>query len=126
VKGRCTGIERQNSLAKFFEKSSLTLYRGLKLLWSEKLYVDWCPRKEESRLALLPVGVWQLKRIRQNSVKGRYHLYLEKEEAKHVLLDCIDTRSWIMKWINGEWLNMNKEVAYRKILKSTTKERVKI
>jgi hypothetical protein len=42
-----------------------------------------------------------------------------------MLLDCRDTRNWRMKLINDKWLHMNKEAAYRKMLKSTTKEQVK-
>jgi hypothetical protein len=49
---------------------------------------------------------------------------LEEENAKHILLDCRDTRNWRMKLINDKRLNMNKEVAYRKMFKNTTKKQV--
>lgn len=44
VKDRCNNIERQNSLPKFSEKSSLTLCRELIFLWGKELYVEWCSR----------------------------------------------------------------------------------
>jgi hypothetical protein len=40
VKDRCNDTERQNILAKFLEKSSLTLYRELNFAWGKKLYIE--------------------------------------------------------------------------------------
>jgi hypothetical protein len=48
VKERCNDIERQNILAKFPEKGSLTLYRELNFSRGKKLYVECCSRKERS------------------------------------------------------------------------------
>jgi hypothetical protein len=31
--------------------------------------------------------------------------------AEHVLLDCWETRKRRVKFLNGKWLNVNKEVA---------------
>jgi HKD family nuclease len=62
-----------------------------------------------------------LKGVRQNTDEGRCSIWLE-EDAKHVLLDCRDTRNWKVKLINDKWLNMNKEVAYGKMLKYTNKD----
>jgi hypothetical protein len=45
VKERCNDIERQNMLAKFPDKCSLTLYRELKFSWGKKLYIECCSRK---------------------------------------------------------------------------------
>jgi hypothetical protein len=47
VKVRCNVTERQNILAKFLERSSLTVFRELKFVWGKKLYVEWCLRKEK-------------------------------------------------------------------------------
>jgi HKD family nuclease len=38
-----------------------------------------------------------------------------------VLLKCKETKQWRLKLIHDEWLNMNKEVAYRKIMKIRNK-----
>jgi hypothetical protein len=46
---------------------------------------------------------------------------LGKEEVKHILLDCKENKHWILKLIRDKWLNMNKEVAYTKIIKTTSK-----
>lgn len=43
-------------------------------------------------------------------------------ETYTVLLDCEDTKHWTMKLIHDKWLNMQKEVAYRKMVKVTNKE----
>ena len=40
---------------------------------------------------------------------------------KHIVLDCKDTKIWRIKLIHDKWLNMNKEVAYRKMVKITNK-----
>jgi hypothetical protein len=44
VKERCSDIERQNMLAKFPDKSALTLYRELNFSWGKKLYIECCSR----------------------------------------------------------------------------------
>jgi uncharacterized phage-like protein YoqJ len=46
LKEICNDIDRQNMLAKFPEKSSLTLYRELTFSWDKKLYIECCSRKE--------------------------------------------------------------------------------
>ena len=45
----------------------------------------------------------------------RCWLRLGKFGAKHILLDFWETRKWIVKFLNDEWLNMQKELVYRKI-----------
>ena len=42
-------------------------------------------------------------------------------ETYRVLLDCKNTKHWRMKLIHDKWLNMQKEVAYRKMVKVTNK-----
>ena len=44
-----------------------------------------------------------------------------EDDATYKLLDCKETKHWRLKLIRDEWLNMHKEVAYRKILKITNK-----
>ena len=37
------------------------------------------------------------------------------------LLDCKETKHWRLKLIHDKWLDMNKEVTCRKIMKMTNK-----
>jgi hypothetical protein len=69
--------------------------------------------EERKKLA----GVWQLKGIRRNTDTGRCCLCLGEENVKHLSLDCLETRNWRMKFLNEKWLNMTREVAYRKTLR---------
>jgi hypothetical protein len=41
--------------------------------------------------------------------------------VKHIFLYCKETKHWRLTLIHDEWLNMNKEVACRKIIKITNK-----
>jgi hypothetical protein len=87
VKERCNDMKRQYTLAKFPEKSSLTLYRELNFVWGRKQYIGWCSRRKRSGIAWLIAGIWQLREVRQNVDKGRCPLCLGEEDVKHILLD---------------------------------------
>jgi hypothetical protein len=89
--------------------------------WGKKLYIECCSRKERSGIAWLIAGIWQLKGVRRNADKGRCPLCLEEEDVKHILLEFKGTKYWREKLIHDKWLNMNKEVACRKILKITNR-----
>ena len=52
------------------------------------------------------------------------HMF-RKRERKTRFIDCRHTRNWRMELITDKLLNMNKEVSYRIMLRSTTKEQVK-
>lgn len=41
------------------------------------------------------------------------------------ILDYLGTRNWRMKILNKKWLNMNKEIAYKKILMCTIKAQIR-
>ena len=71
VTDRCNDTERQNILATFPEKSSLTLYREFNFVWDRKLYITRCFRKERSGKACLIAGISQLMGVRRNVDKGR-------------------------------------------------------
>jgi hypothetical protein len=117
-------ILRQNVLAKFPYRSSLTQYRELNFSWGKKLYTECCSRKERSGIAWLIAGIWQLKGVRRNADKGRCPLCLEREDLKHILLECKETKYWREKLIHDKCLNMNKEITYRKILKKTNRAHI--
>jgi hypothetical protein len=57
VKERDNDTERQNMLAKFPDRSSLTLYRELNCSWGKKIYIECCSRKERSGIAWLIAGI---------------------------------------------------------------------
>jgi hypothetical protein len=63
--------------------------------------------------------------VRRIVVKGRCPLCLGEEDAKYLLLDCEETKHWRLKLIHDKWLNMNKEVADRKIMTITNKIHLK-
>jgi len=48
-----------------------------------------------------------------NTEKGRCPLCLGEED---ILLDCLEARSWRMKFLNHKLLVVNKVAKYRKIL----------
>jgi hypothetical protein len=87
----------------------------------KKLYIECCSRKQRSGIAWLIAGIWQLEGVRRNADKGRCPLCIEKEDAKHILLECKETKYWREKLIHDKWLNVNKEVACRKIIKITNR-----
>jgi hypothetical protein len=68
---------------------------------------------------LLLAAEWQLKGVIWNVDKGRCPLCLGEEDAKHVLFDCKETNHWRLNLIRDKWLKVNKEVAYRKMVKIT-------
>jgi hypothetical protein len=77
--------------------------------------------KRRSGIGWLLAGVRRLKRIRRNTDKGRCGLCLGEEDVKRILLDCLETRNWRIKFFNEKCLNMKKEIAYRKILRCANK-----
>ena len=58
-----------------------------------------------------------MKGIKRNTDEGRCLLCLSEEEIKPMLLDCLETMKWGMKFFSKKWLSMNTAVAYRKIVK---------
>lgn len=56
------------------------------------------------------------------SVTAKCRLCLGEENVKHLLLDCWETKYWTWKFLNEKWLDVKKEVDYRKILKCTNKD----
>jgi hypothetical protein len=67
----------------------------------------------------------QLKGARRNTDRGSSLGFGEKD-ARHVLLDCLETRNWRLKCLNDKWLNMNKIVAHRKMLRCTNKYEIRM
>lgn len=93
VKDRCNGTQRQNIITS--EEISLTLLWEINFCWGWRSHVECCVRKERNWIAWLLAGMWKLKGIRRNADKGRCLLCvcLSEVDVKHVLLDCLETRS---------------------------------
>jgi hypothetical protein len=119
VKGRCNDIDKQNTLAKFPDKS-----REFNFSWGKKLYTECFSRKARSGIAWQIAGIWQLKGVRRNADKGRCTLCLEEDDVEHILLECKETKYWRETLIHDKWLKMNKEITYRKILKTTNRTHI--
>ena len=85
------------SLKKNITKNAMTLFHRVRqLVYSKnephlggrRPCMEWCSRKEESGIAWLLGGVWQMKEMIRNTDKGRYPLYLCEDDVRHALLDC--------------------------------------
>jgi hypothetical protein len=62
---------------------------------------------------------------RKGVEKGTCALCLGKEDTKHILLECPETKTWRTEMLCKRWLDINGEVAYRKMLSCTNKIMVK-
>jgi hypothetical protein len=65
-----------------------------------------------------------MKGVRKNADK-RCPICQEEEDAKRILLERRDTRNCRMNLMKDKWLNMNEEIAYRKLLNCTNKDQIK-
>jgi hypothetical protein len=52
-------------------------------------------------------------------------LCLGKEDTKHILLECPETKTWRTEMLCKRWLDINEGIAYRKLLSCTNKMTVK-
>jgi hypothetical protein len=57
--------------------------------------------------------------------KGTCPLCLGKEDTKHILLECPETKNWRTEILWKRWLGVNEEVTYKKMLSCTNKMTVK-
>jgi hypothetical protein len=70
-------------------------------------------------------GVCELEGVIRNTEEGRYLLCLGEDDAKYMLLYCRVIKNWRLKLLNDKWLNMNKELAYRKMLRYMNKDQIR-
>jgi hypothetical protein len=66
-----------------------------------------------------------LKTIRRGFERGRCPLCLGEDDAKHILLKCSETKKWREECVNSNWLNINEDLAYRKIISYTNVNKIK-
>jgi hypothetical protein len=72
----------------------------------------------------MKAGVWKLRGIRRGLEKGTCPLCRDSEDAKHKLVSCPETKKWRMPFVNKEWLFINGELAYKKIVSCTNKNHI--
>jgi hypothetical protein len=51
---------------------------------------------------------------------------LGEENAKHIILKCLETKKWREEYVNSNWLNMNDDLAYKKITSCINVNRMKV
>jgi hypothetical protein len=124
VKGRCNDIEKQNLFSRLSGKISLVFYQEVKQEWEREEYIGCCNRNERS-MAWWRLGIWKLRESWKGVEKGTFPLCLGKEDTKHILLECPETKDWKMEMLRKRWLDINEEIAYRKVLRCTKKMMVK-
>jgi hypothetical protein len=73
----------------------------------------------------LKAGIWKLRGIRRRFERGRCPLCLEEEGAKHMLLECPETKKWREELVCSKWLDINEDTAYRKIISCTNVIKIK-
>jgi hypothetical protein len=52
-------------------------------------------------------------------------LCLRKEDTKHILPECPETKNWRTEMLCKRWLDINEEAVYTKMLSCTNKMMVK-
>jgi hypothetical protein len=92
--------------------------------WGKESYIDKCKRNERMGIIWLKAGIWKLRGIRRGFERGRCPLCLGEGDAKHVLLKCSQTKKWIEECVNSNWLNINEDLAYRKIISCTNVNKI--
>jgi hypothetical protein len=50
---------------------------------------------------------------------------LGEEGAKHIILECCETKKWWEKYAHSNWLNINEDLAYKKIISCNNASRLK-
>jgi hypothetical protein len=67
----------------------------------------------------------ETKRDRKGFERGRCPLCLGEEGAKHIILECCETKKWREKYVHSNWLNINEDLAYKKIISCNNATRLK-
>jgi hypothetical protein len=52
---------------------------------------EWCSRSESNSKTWIKKEIWKLRGSRRGRDRGNYSLRLGNENAKHILLNCIET-----------------------------------
>jgi hypothetical protein len=57
--------------------------------------------------------------------RGRCPLCLGEDYDKHILLKCSETKKFREECVNSNWLNINEDLANRKIISCTNVNKIK-
>jgi hypothetical protein len=101
-------------------------YQEIKQEWGREKYIDCFNRNERSGMTWWRLGIWKLRGSRKAVEKGTCPLCLGKEDTKHILLECSETKNWRTEMLCTRWLGINEEVAYKKNSSCTNKMTIKI
>ena len=113
---RSSVTERQESEAKMREMRSLVFYVSMKKTWGKEEYINRCSKNEIMGFAWWRLGVWKLRGIRKNFDRGICPLCYGRENAQHIILECRATVHWRVKYMDKKLLELNPDLAYKKIL----------
>jgi hypothetical protein len=97
----------------------------MKQEWGREEYINCCNSNERRGMTWWRLGIWKLRGSRKGVEKGTRPLCLGTEGTKHILLECPETKYWRMEMLCKRWMDINEEVAYRKILSCTNEMTVK-
>jgi hypothetical protein len=50
---------------------------------------------------------------------------LGEKDAEHIILKCFKTKKWGEECVNSNWLNINENLAYKKIISCINVNRIK-
>jgi hypothetical protein len=97
----------------------------MKHKWGKECYIEKCTRKERMGIIRWKAGIWKLRGIRRGFERARCPLCLGEEDAKHIILKCLETKKWREEYVNSNWLNMNEDLAYNKVIRCINVDRLK-
>jgi hypothetical protein len=69
--------------------------------------------------------IWKLRGSRKSAEKVTCPICLGKKDTTHILLVCPETKNWRTEMLCKRWLDINEEVAYRKMPSCRNKMTVK-
>jgi hypothetical protein len=46
-------------------------------------------------------------------------------DAEHIVIKCFETKKWREEYVNSNWLNINEDLAYKKIISCINVNRIK-
>jgi hypothetical protein len=48
-----------------------------------------------------------------------------EDDGKHIILKHLETKKWREEYVNSNWLNMNEDLVYKKIISCISVNRIK-
>lgn len=115
IRKRCNDILKQELGSDLDHFKSLEDFKNIKSGWGMETYVYKCSSKIRYGLAWMRLGIWKLKNFRGNYPRDMCPLCMKVENARHILLECLETDEWRKTFISSKYLRMNKEVAFKKL-----------